>query len=55
MGKKKRKFGKPFVKDDPRIHTGGRPRNDFQSPPRAREPKSVFDNVVAQLGGIPKH
>ena len=54
MGKKKRKNnGKPFGKNDPRIKAGGSPQNDFQSPPRMREPKSVFKNVVAQVGGIP--
>ena len=53
MAKKKRKYGKPFVKDDSRINISGQPRNDFQSPPRAREPKSVFDDCVAQVGGIP--
>ena len=55
MGRKKERknIGRRFVKNDPRINTWGKPKNDFQSPPRIREPKSVFDNVVAQVGGTP--
>ena len=54
MGRKKIKKnkGKPFVSGDPRSNFGS-PCNDFESEPRIREPKSVFDNVVAQVGGIP--
>ena len=54
MAKKGKPRGKPFLKNDPRIkHNQGSPSNDFQSPPRVREPKTVFDNVAAQVGGIP--
>ena len=47
MGRKKIKKnkGKPFVSGDPRSNFGS-PCNDFESEPRIREPKSVFDKVI---------
>ena len=58
MAKKKKKpRGAFFVVGDPRAQLGGRPTreppSDSPSPPKFREPKSVFENVAAQVGGIP--
>jgi hypothetical protein len=53
--KKKFHFNlKPFVKNDSRIVPGG-PPNCFigKNARRLREPKSVFDSVSAQEGGVP--
>ena len=54
--KKKKKWGgRPFVKgvkDDPRANKNGQPATG-PSPPRFREPKSVFDNIAKQMNTIP--
>ena len=54
MGRKKIKKnqGKPFIRGDSRLNFGS-PCVDFETEPRFCEPKSVFDNVVTQVGGIP--
>ena len=51
--KKKKATGKPFVKGDPRISFGS-PFTDFEAQPRIREPKTVYNNVATQVGGIPQ-
>lgn len=54
MGKKSKKpRGVPFVSGDKRQNPGHAAKNDTAPLPRVREPKSIFDNVVAQLGTIP--
>ena len=55
MVKKKRKAtGVPFVSGDSRgNYSGHPPADDFESPPRVREPRSVLNNVAQRTGDVP--
>ena len=50
--KKKKPRGTPFQANDPKIATG-RPQTDTPPSQRIREPKSIYDNVSAMVGGVP--
>ena len=51
--KKKKRRCNSFRPNDPHINRQGQPSNPLPITPRTREPKSIFDSVSAQLGGIP--
>ena len=50
--KKKPRGGTPFQANDPRKASGS-PQTDTPPSQRMREPKSIYDNVSAMVGGVP--